>query len=111
MSKFLWFTSKLETTQAFSIFNLFGCESEDKSKFTSLDSTSDFFKTALFTDKRLLFPFKSNYSTISCVKRVASDPLSRRAFVRIERFLFDIVTGIICIKVLLVSKCLLKLLF
>ena len=32
MSKFLWFTSKLETTQAFSIFNLFGCESEDKSK-------------------------------------------------------------------------------
>ena len=48
MPKFLWFTSKLETTQAFSIFNLFGCESEDKSKFTSLDSTSDFFKTALF---------------------------------------------------------------
>ena len=56
MSKFLWFTSKLETTQAFSIFNLFGCESEDKSKFTSLDSTSDFFKTAYLQINVYFFP-------------------------------------------------------
>ena len=39
--------------------------------------------------------FKFNFCAMCCVKRVASKSLLRKTLVRMERFLFDIVTGII----------------
>ena len=63
----------------------------------------------LVTVRRLVLPFKPSFVAISRFRSATSKPISRRAFVCMKRFPFEIVTGTICRNILRVED-LLKLL-
>ena len=70
---------------------------------TGLHSTFDTSNIALHILSTLLFAFKFNFEARSLFINVTSDPLSSKALVFTELFLFLIITGTICNNVLTLS--------
>ena len=73
--------SRSAPNQVFSIFILFGQETEDISYFINSESSSDVCNRALVMVSHLLLPFKLNLTTLSFVKSIALEPVSRRKLI------------------------------